>query len=557
MMKNYMTLKILLVIALLSISVGVAGLLVINRDFTNQQLVTFFDPEGDPLLGTYLPGTSNIGVIMLEGFGSDQIAMRPAASVFMDAGAHIFTFDFSGHGRSAGGLGFDNASTDRLAFQVLAAREIFKTLSGLTNDQIILFGHSLGARVALQAALIDPSRPAALVLLGTQVNLGTNIQSEFFTGTRDADLDWVQSLSAANPDTHILLLSGTWDDILTPSAAEALFDKLNNDSAAAGSSTTRELTIIPNLVHNYEIYSHRLMRSAAYQLEELGIMTFAEPVIFSKYYLFGGLSLIGLFASMIIAPIWLQKQLPNPPSIPSPPSIQRLRRFLLAKLWLWLGALPVAVLLTGLFFIFPFYLPVFNMIYVGFIGGYGILMLLLYLLGRMPGTAGKLNLKKNIHRKTSLFGDFKFWTGILIWLAILGITTIFTRTGLFYVIASNQRLVWLAVFTPVTALGFWISAREACMMEIFSHESGRRLRWSSTAISLIGLTPFFLYTIFMGILGSLSGMIGGLQGLLILALVLLTGKVLNHFIQKLWLVSLLQAILLYALILPQGALFAF
>jgi pimeloyl-ACP methyl ester carboxylesterase len=556
-MKKSLVNNILLIIALLSMSAGLVGLIILNRGFAGQQLVTFSDPAGDSLLGTYLPGTSNIGVMLLEGFGSDQIAMRPAASVFLDAGAHIFTFDFSGHGRSPGGLGFDNASTDRLAYQVLAARETFKELSGLTYDQIILFGHSLGARVALQAAVMDPSPPAALVLLGTQVNLNQNIQSEFFTGTRDDELDWVQSLTASNPAAHILMLSGDWDDILTPSAAKALHEKLKSGSAPAGDSATRELTIIPNLLHNYEIYSYRLMRKAAHQLEDLGVMTFADPVSFSGYYLFGGLFLVGLFISMIFAPLWLREKLPIPPSPPLSIEIQRLNRFLWAKLWLWLGAIPIAILLTGLFFIFPLYLPVFNMIYVGFIGGYGILMLILYLLGRIPGISGKLKLKQNIEQKFFSQGKHKIWIGILFWVVVLSVTIIFTRAGLFFVIAPNQRLIWLAVFTPVTALGFWIGAREARMLEVFGRESGRRLRWSSTALSLIGLTPFFLYTIFMGILGSLSGMIGGLQGLLILTLVLLIGKVLNHFIPRFWIVSILQASLLYALVLPQGVLFAF
>ena len=556
-MKKSLPVLIALIMMILIMSIGLMGLLVLNRNFKDQELVEFSDLGGDTLIGTYVPGSTNIGVILLEGFGSDQIAMRPAASIFLESGAHIFTFDFSGHGRSQGALGFDNASTDRLAYQVLAARETFKTLSGLTEDEIIFLGHSLGARVALQAAVMDNSPPPALVLIGTQVNIGTNIQSEFFTGTKDVELAWVQSLSNVNPDSHILLLSGSWDDILTPLGAKALYEKLTTHSSPAEESASRELTIIPNLLHNYEIYSAKLVRTAAYQLEELGLISFNEPISFSGYYIFGAMTLIGLFASLILAPIYLQMRVPISPSLPSSVRIQNLIRFIWAKLWLWLGAIPIAILLIGLFFIFPLYLPVFNMIYVGFIGGYGILLFILYILGRIPGTDGKWKLKQNIRRVPLSLRDSKFWIGLLIWSVILFIAIIFTRTGLFYVIAFNQRLIWLALFTPVTALGFWIGAIESRMLNFLCIESGRNLRWFRSVLSLIGLTPFILYTIFMGILGSLSGMIGGLQGLLILALTLLTGKVLNHFIQKLWLVSVFQAILLYALILPQGVLFVF
>ena len=40
-------------------------------------------------------------------------------------------------------------------------------------------------------------------------------------------------------------------------------------------------------------------------------------------------------------------------------------------------------------------------------------------------------------------------------------------------------------------------------------------------------------------------------------IVMLTGRVIAHFIHRPWIVALLQAILLYALILPQGVLFSF
>ena len=95
------------------------------------------------------------------------------------------------------------------------------------------------------------------------------------------------------------------------------------------------------------------------------------------------------------------------------------------------------------------------------------------------------------------------------------------------------------------------------MVTAFRHESGQQLRWMPLLLVLIGLTPFFLYTLLMGILGSLSGMIGGLHGLIILAIVLLTSRLLKHFIEQYWVISILQAVLLYALLLPQGVLFAF
>ncbi len=78
----------------------------------------------------------------------------------------------------------------------------------LHSDQITHLGHSLGARVALQAATMTDTPPKTLILLGTQVNLITNQQAEFFTGTSDADLEWVQALGPENPKSNVILISG-------------------------------------------------------------------------------------------------------------------------------------------------------------------------------------------------------------------------------------------------------------------------------------------------------------------------------------------------------------
>ncbi len=61
------------------------------------------------------------------------------------------------------------------------------------------------------------------------------------------------------------------------------------------------------------------------------------------------------------------------------------------------------------------------------------------------------------------------------------------------------------------------------------------------AATLIGLMPFFLWTIFRAAIGSLSGMVGGVQGAL-------AGRA--------WLTAVLQTVLLCWLILPPGVLFS-
>ncbi|MFH1445875.1 MAG: hypothetical protein ABIG43_00490 [Chloroflexota bacterium] len=199
------------------------------------------------------------------------------------------------------------------------------------------------------------------------------------------------------------------------------------------------------------------------------------------------------------------------------------------------------------------------MIYIGFIGSNWLLMLILYYTKRCLGTVGKLSLHNNGHKTNHSNGKINggLWLALLVWLAVLFSAALFTHSGWFYVIAPNERLIWLVLFTPITALGFWISMKEDSMLTAYRVETGKKVHLARLALTLIGLLPFFTYTIFMGILGSTSGMIGGMQDLLILALVLLRGSLINRLSAKAWLSAPLQAILLYALVLPQSVLFAF
>jgi pimeloyl-ACP methyl ester carboxylesterase len=143
------------------------GLWQLDRPLAGGEGVAIEVPGDDTLAGTYYPGAIDRGVLLLEGFGSDQTAMRPLASQYAAAGYHVLTFDFSGHGRSPGGLDFDNAATDRMAKQVLAADAVLRNLSGLPADRIMYLGHSLGARVGLQASAMSGIPPKTLVLMGT------------------------------------------------------------------------------------------------------------------------------------------------------------------------------------------------------------------------------------------------------------------------------------------------------------------------------------------------------------------------------------------------------
>ena len=114
-MAKKLSFKVLTILGLFLALGSILTIAIVDRPLANQQPVAFKASTGDSLVGTYYPGTKPVGVLLLEGFGSDQVTMTSLASEFARDGWHVFLFDFSGHGRSPGTLTFDNAQTDRLA----------------------------------------------------------------------------------------------------------------------------------------------------------------------------------------------------------------------------------------------------------------------------------------------------------------------------------------------------------------------------------------------------------------------------------------------------------
>jgi hypothetical protein len=164
----------------------------------------------------------------------------------------------------------------------------------------------------------------------------------------------------------------------------------------------------------------------------------------------------------------------------------------------------------------------------------------------MPGVEGSLILKGNPDASKQ-----RAYRAGLAFILVLAAVSLLARSGWWYTFPFNQRFIWLLVFTPITALSFMLSFKE---IEILRKSQPDKpcLIWLN---SLVGLFPFFLYTIFLASMGSISGVVGSLQGLVILALSIATGALVEKISGRPWLAAMLQAFLLYWLILPQGVLF--
>jgi pimeloyl-ACP methyl ester carboxylesterase len=544
--------KYIIILMLIALFLSITAIsLLYSNDFhlRKSQNVEFEDLNGEKLKGIYSPGFKDAGIILLEGFSSDQTALKPIASEFSNIGFHVFTFDFSGQGKSSGALSFDNAATDRLANQTISALAVFKQISGLNESDIIFLGHSMGARVALQTSIIGNLNISGLILIGAQINLLENVQSSFFTGVSDTNLEWVKSLNSTNPPIDILVITSTMDDILTVSSAKLLITQLGGNN----SLYDRDLMIYEGKIHNYEIYSPEIISQALRWSNEnlnLSLNINISTKITLQRNLLWILFAIGMFIFVISGNYYLKFR-ENGENVPEKSEIaikiKNPKKYLLYKTVLWFAAIPVALLIFILLFIIPLGLPIFALIYVGFIGGYGFLLLFLYMKGKMPAAKGILDFQFSTIQKN--YKDLLLGLGLIVLLVAL--CTFFFNSGFYYLFALNGRFIWLILLTLLTIPGFYIGQIEGQILSKLRENT----QFFKFINSMIGLIPFFLFTILFLLLGSISGMISGLHGLIILAFIIISGNLIKKIGKSILLTAFYQAFLIQYLILPQTALF--
>lgn len=515
--------------------------------------------EGGRLRAWYRPGRIEAGLVLAHGFGADSVSLRSLAREAVVKGYHVLELDFLGNGRSGGGLGYDNARRDEQARQLAAATKRLAELSGLPTKRIALVGHSMGARAALQAASLGLVEPGSLVLLGCQVNLATNAQASFFTGTEDPSLPWVAALGPERPALPVTLVSGAWDDILTPVAARLLFERLGGESAG------RSLIILPGLVHNYEPYSPRAVEAVFAALErDLGAAGSGGGIIARRYSSGGAATARIALWILALGGFLTALAIPGAGAATGPRGGSVIGfgfgRWLATRSLLWIPSILVGALLSALCFLAPLPKPSFTILYFGLLGGNGIVLFIAYRVFGRPFRLGVAGAASEVVRARL--------RPLVVALIVLGFVIAFARSGWFHVFPLNARLAWLLVFGPLSALGFWIGAEEGVALKggpagrLAERSTGRRLEAGrhraaarGLAVWLVQFLPFIALLGLYAALGSLSGAIGAAQGLVILAVATMAGSRLREAGARPALAALFQGFLVQVLVLPGGALF--
>jgi len=534
----------------------------IDIEMSNKQTDSIIDSYGNRLFTTYYPGSDQVdgsgefGIMLFHGMGNDQNSLDIYTTKFR--GVHIFCTDFSGHGRSSGVIPSGNNSDLELADQVLKAKAKFKELSGLNDSQIFMLGHSLGARAIMKAVTIDSSLVRGCILLGAAIDVDNVSNSS-----------WVNDLSPTYPDTNILIMSGALEDVCPPEQALSLYLKLSNDTSLTEThdheiletplGIRKELRIFKALTHTHEASSFRCAEFAKRWVSE--VLTSEDPLDpkfnysrFEDYRVYYSIiELTGIILLLIYGQKYIKfkqeesiTQISEVQEDTNPMKLTNFRKYSLYKILIWFGGFGFAFIIGLLIVVLPIGIPYFTLLFVCPITGYGIMSIILYRVGKMPGFEGKWK-----PRVTNYFKTINWINVIFAICCLVIITTVLAsliNSFLYHVFPLNKRLIWLVVFTIFSTLGFYVLRLES---EIIKEKYPDKVKYTIFN-NLLFLFPFIIAVIVIFALGWIIYLPDAIHDVLIIGLVILTGNLLQQIWKKSLFTAIAQAFLLFFLLLPRG-----
>lgn len=467
---------------LLTLSIGILFILITNwlpLYSSKPETYVVTNQEGTPINLTLYKDGPKLAVLA-HGFSSESRSLVWVRNQFIKKGYSVATFDFTGHGGSKGAVGFDNATTERLSYDLEYVVDYLIGL-GYESSSITLYGHSMGGRSILQYTTRSNISFEQIYLVGPEVNLLPNTQASFFTGANDLKLPFTSRLSSESPAAPVTIIASTWDDIHKPEASKALYHRLSTGPIAY----PRNQVFVDNIFHNYLNYAQM----------SLIIMTGDGNPLLTIWY--------ALIPILFIIPIvWYHR-------LEKSELIEYTKTSSLKSLGYWgLGIILGAILLIVMI-ITPLRKPFFATQFVILIGGYGLSYWIIHL--------RRLNKQifKPIKRKSETFIAFT---------SLLFAQYAFRFSAMQSFQLNIDFVIWFIVFVLLTTLGF-LALQE------------QKSTW-------IKYLPFILFFGFYLILGSISGLVTTTQGILFLIYAVYSSKVIFSYSQHEGLSALMMGLIL-------------
>lgn len=519
-----------------------------------------YDAYGNKLFTKYYPGSKfDAGVMLFHGMGEDQNSLKLYTRYLNSAGFHVFTTDFSGHGRSSGVIPSGINSDDILANQILRAKTRFKQLSGLTDSDIFILGHSMGARGVMKATQIDTNQVNGCILLGSAINVD-NVSND----------SWIKDLGPNNPACNMYILTGVWDDVQPPNEALRLFQTLTgNDSLTETKSDyltpdglTISLNVIKVLTHTHESMSFRMASWVSMWIYNMWIQPDIDHISsinrmvsmnitpYSLVIWYNLLEVVGFFLLLIygqkIIKFEQDKRIEIRNEENNSQDIFNLKKFYWFKLLIWVGAGIIAIIIAVILLFLPISIPYFTLLIFCPIAGYGIINMILYAIGKIPGYKGKWRPKI----KNSL-EEVNWWSvlfGIVVFVIIITVFGYFLNGFMYHVFPLNIRLVWLVVFTIIATQGFYMFQIETKELRK-AYPNNSRITMLNNFIFLL---PFIIGVFVILFSGRIIFFVDAYHDVILMGLVILVGNLLQQILKKPIFTAFMQSFLLFFLLLPRG-----
>lgn len=219
--------------------------------------VLFTARDGVRLVGWWMPAEAEARgtVVFLHGYGASKQQSLSVAGFLHRAGYHVLAFDFRAHGESGGDhttVGVDEVR------DVLGALDWLGVQPGVDPDRVALFGWSMGAATAINAAasaphvraiVADSSFTSLADVAARALGSAAGLPERPFG---DMALTWASWMTHHSPaddepvravrDVHrpILLIQGLADRLLQPTDGRELKDAAGDEG---------ELWLVPDAPH--------------------------------------------------------------------------------------------------------------------------------------------------------------------------------------------------------------------------------------------------------------------------------------------------------------------